>query len=102
MTTIWMEAARELSRSGRFDLPRNGTMRLRAGRGGLVLRVEGGTVLVTREGDRVDHVAAPGRELRVTGPGLVVVWALEASALAVDRAAAAPRALGRAAWASSL
>ena len=73
-----------------WDLDRDGTMRIPRGAGATVIRVDRGVVLVTREGDLDDHVLEAGMELRVSGPGLVVAWALEPSTLRV-REASAPR-----------
>ncbi|HZZ86003.1 MAG TPA: DUF2917 domain-containing protein [Anaeromyxobacteraceae bacterium] len=92
----------ERARAGRFELPRDGTLRLRSGSEGLRLRVERGVLLVTREGDGDDHVVTAGRELLVTGPGLVVAWALEQASIAVQRAPAGAPAHGQPALASSL
>lgn len=93
---------RERERAGRFELPRDGTLRLRAGREGLRLRAERGTLLVTREGDGEDHVVLPGRESVVAGSGLVVAWALEDAALVVQRAARSAPVRRQRALASSL
>jgi hypothetical protein len=84
-TTISMAAKAESSRAGRLELPRDGTLRLRAGAGGVRIRAERGTVLVTREGDAEDHLLERGDELLVTGSGLVVAWALAPSALWLSR-----------------
>ncbi len=75
-----------------WDLPKDGTMRLRPGREGVVLRAEGGVVLVTQEGDPEDHVLEGGGELRLRGGGLVAAWAL-AAARVVAHDGAAPAAL---------
>jgi hypothetical protein len=64
-----------------FELPRDATLRL--GRGGIVVRADRGTVLVTQAGDLDDHVLEPGDELHVPRGGLVVAWALSAAALRV-------------------
>jgi hypothetical protein len=84
-TTISMTAMVERSRSGRMELPRDATLRLRAGAHGLRIRAEHGTVLVTREGDLDDHVLERGDEILVTGSGLVVAWALAPSAVVLSR-----------------
>ena len=84
-TTISMAAMVESSRSGRMELPRDATLRLRAGTRGVRIQAERGTVLVTREGDLDDHVLESGQELLVTGGGLVVAWAIEPAALVVSR-----------------
>jgi hypothetical protein len=54
--------------------------------------VERGVVLVTRAGDLEDHVLERGMELRVSGPGLVIAWALEPSTVRVGEAAPRRRA----------
>ncbi len=73
------------------------TRRLRQGAGGVEVRVQTGCLLVTREGDPEDHVLGPGDELLVTGPGLVVAWALEPSQITLSHprrpAAAQPASL---------
>ena len=60
------------------------TLRLVPGRRGLVLGVREGCALVTQEGDEVDHVLVAGDEQRFSGRGVVVVWALSPSRVAVD------------------
>jgi hypothetical protein len=85
-TTISMAAMMvERSRSGRMELPRDATLRLRAGAHGVRIRAESGTVLVTREGDVDDHLLERGDELLVTGSGLVVAWALVPSSVVLSR-----------------
>ena len=66
-----------------WDLPLDGTVRVRPGRDGLVVRVERGTVLVTQSGDPEDHVLEAGAELRLPPGGLVAAWALAPARLAV-------------------
>ena len=73
---------RDTLRNGTFELERDATLRLHAG-DGVAIRALRGTVLVTREGDLDDHVLEPGDELRVSGRGLVVAWALAPSSLAI-------------------
>jgi hypothetical protein len=85
-TTISMAAMMaERSRSGRMELPRDATLRLRAGPHGVRIRAESGTVLVTREGDLDDHLMERGDELLITGTGLVVAWALVPSSVVLSR-----------------
>jgi len=69
-------------RSWNLSLERNATLRLPPRAGGQWLRVDGGQVLVTLEGDLEDHVLGPGEELVLSGGGLAVAWALEGSRLA--------------------
>lgn len=61
------------------------TLRIAPGRGGLVVRCDAGTVLVTQEGDGVDHVLLPGHELLAARRGVVVAWALSEAVLTVAR-----------------
>ncbi len=65
------------------DLGRDQVLRLPGGRDGAWVRVEHGTVVVTREGDPEDHVLQAGTELRLAGRGLSVAWALEPSRIEV-------------------
>jgi hypothetical protein len=58
---------------------RDETRRLEQGRSGILVRVQAGCLLVTREGDPDDHVLGPGDALLVQGPGLAVAWALKPS-----------------------
>jgi hypothetical protein len=68
---------------GARTLARDQVLRLPAGREGSWIRVEAGTVVVTREGDPADHVLQAGAELRLPGRGLAVAWALEPSQIEV-------------------
>ncbi len=83
MTTArwWMRRAG--AGQGVHELARDATLRLRAGRAQVALRVTAGCVLVTREGDPEDHVLGSGDELRLSGPGLAVAWALSPARLVV-------------------
>jgi hypothetical protein len=65
------------------DLARDEVVRLPRRPEGSSVRVEAGLLLVTREGDDVDHVLEAGAELEVPGRGLAVAWALEASRIEV-------------------
>jgi hypothetical protein len=47
----------------------------------MVVRVERGTVLVTREGDREDHVLEAGDELVLPRRGTAVAWAFTPAAV---------------------
>ncbi len=83
------------------DLDENEVMALPHGRAGSVVRVHGGTVLVTQEGDREDHVLEPGDELRLRRRGRAVAWAFTDATISLCPATAAgsrvaPRALRRA------
>jgi hypothetical protein len=61
----------------RLDLSADETASLPALRGELLLRVDRGLVVVTREGDLDDHVLRPGEALRLPRRGKVVIWAIE-------------------------
>lgn len=87
-TTRWRRS--RVAGAGVHELVRDGTLRLRPGRGELALRVTAGCVLVTHEGDLDDHVLGPGDELRLSGRGLAVAWALSPARLFVS-SGAAPR-----------
>lgn len=89
-----METRRE-----RFELAENQAMRLPRRRTATVVRAERGTVLVTRRGDREDHVLEPGDELVLPRGGLAVAWAFSAATISIreglrvlarDAGAAAP------------
>ena len=67
------------------DLAENATMRLPRGRFATIVRVERGTVLVTREGDLEDHVLEAGDELVLPAGGLAVAWAFTDAAVSARR-----------------
>ena len=69
-----------------WDL-REGAVRKLPGGPGVVVRVERGTVLVTREGDLADHVLEPGDALDLSGAGRAVAWAFTDATLSVEGAA---------------
>jgi hypothetical protein len=71
----------------RWDLARDATVRLPRRRGATVVRAERGTVLVTREGDREDHVLGPGEELVLPRRGVAVAWAFTDAAISTQDAA---------------
>jgi hypothetical protein len=74
-----------------WTLAADETRRLEGGRTGpVVLRVQRGLLLVTREGDRVDHVLAAGQEAAFPARGRIVAWALEPAQASVG-AVRAPR-----------
>jgi hypothetical protein len=91
-TAMTRMAVRDGRASDTFDLARDETLRIPRRGGTAAIRVERGVVLVTRAGDLEDHVLERGMELRVSEPGLVVAWALEASTLRVGEAAPRRRA----------
>ena len=68
---------------GERRLGLDATLRLAPGRRGLALRVHEGCVLVTQQGDELDHVLTAGEEVRLSGHGVVVAWALSPSRIAV-------------------
>jgi hypothetical protein len=80
-----------------WEIPENATVRLPRGRRPTLVRVERGTVLVTRAGDHEDHVLGPGDELLLPPRGLAVAWALTEAGMEVSDAAPAPR-RSRAGW----
>lgn len=75
---------------GVWELAANATMRLGHGRP-VTVRVERGTVLVTREGDLEDHVLESGDEIVLAGRGLAIAWALTEAAISLREGAASPR-----------
>jgi Protein of unknown function (DUF2917) len=74
----------QVEATSELQLGLDATLRLVPGRRGLVLGVREGCVLVTQEGDEVDHVLVAGDEQRFSGRGVVVVWALSPSRVAAD------------------
>lgn len=69
-----------------WPLHDNGTMSLRPGAGGVVVRIDRGQVLLTQEGDRDDHVLGPGDAYRAAGRKAVVLWALSEASVALSAA----------------
>jgi hypothetical protein len=69
--------------TGSRDLAMDETLRIPAGRDGVLLRAERGVVLVTQAGDPEDHVLTPGEELRLPRGGLIVAQAFAAARLVV-------------------
>ncbi len=68
---------------GRRELAKDATLRLPRGRNGVVVRAEGGSLVVTQEGDPEDHVLGPGEEVHLPRGGLAVAWALSPVAVLV-------------------
>ncbi len=71
---------------GAWDLAENAAMRVSRRGVAVVVRVERGTVLVTRQGDLEDHVLEPGDELFVPRGGLAVAWAFTEATISVREA----------------
>ena len=73
-----------------WPIPQNRTIPLRPAGRGLAVICQSGTLVVTQEGDPLDHVLAPGEAFVAARRGLVVVWALSDGTVAVEpwRAAA--------------
>ncbi len=83
MFSNWTMARRGEAMRRTLDLTTDETLRIPHGRGGTVVRVECGLLVVTREGDPEDHVLQPGMELRLPASGRSVGWALAASRIQV-------------------
>lgn len=62
-----------------WRLPADTTLRVEAGRRGVELRCEAGTLVVTRAGDLEDHVLEAGDRIRLWRRDMAVVWALRAA-----------------------
>jgi len=61
-----------------WTLAADETRRLEGGRAGpVVVRVQRGLLLVTREGDPEDHVLSAGQEAAFPARGRIAAWALE-------------------------
>ena len=71
---------------GAWDLAENAVMRVFRRGVALVVRVERGTVLVTRQADLEDHVLEPGDELFLPRGGLAVAWAFTEATISVREA----------------
>ncbi len=82
------------SAGGAWDLDENEAMALPR-RGGTVVRVERGTVLVTQEGDREDHVLEAGDELVLRRPARAVAWAFTDATISCAATAAGSRMAAR-------
>ncbi len=90
MTLIPLGSAGPVNRT--WDLGKDETSHLPEVRGPVTIRVERGLVLVTREGDREDHVLRAGDALVLPPSGKVVAWALEPTRATVrDAQPRAPR-----------
>jgi len=61
-----------------WTLAADETRRLEGSRSGsVVVRVQRGLLVVTREGDPEDHVLAAGQEVALPSHGRIAAWALE-------------------------
>jgi hypothetical protein len=69
-----------------WELAKDATMRLPRRRSAILVRVERGTVLVTREGDLEDHVLEAPDEIILPAGGLAVAWAFTRAAISVREA----------------
>jgi hypothetical protein len=72
---------------GMREMSKDELVRMTPGRAGLVFRVRSGSLYVTQEGDLEDHLLGQGDELRLSGSGVVVAWALAPTSLVVTEAA---------------
>ncbi len=93
----WVEEVRRRRSEARVErtsrswrLCDDDTLLLRPGRHGLVLRCHSGSLLVTQEGDRLDHVLGPRDQFQTAERGRVVVWALSGGDLGAEPVPAAP------------
>ncbi|HEX9288716.1 MAG TPA: DUF2917 domain-containing protein [Anaeromyxobacteraceae bacterium] len=91
MSGSWSSARSERG-MGTWDLAKDATLRIRPGRGGVVLRADRGCLILTQPGDPEDHVLQAGEEVRLPRGGDVVAWALEEARLVVAAALPAARA----------
>lgn len=82
MRGTWRWSRSEQGRGSR-ELPRDGTLAVRPGRRGVVVRADRGVVHVTQSGDPEDHVLEAGEEIRLPGGGRVVAFALRAARVTV-------------------
>lgn len=83
----WGLVRRRQAATPLWRLARDATVRVQAGRAGIELLCEAGTLLVTRAGDQEDHVLQPGDRIRLSRRDHAVIWALrEAIASAVPLA----------------
>ncbi len=76
---------------GGWDLEENEALPIPCRRPGATVRVHRGTVLVTQEGDREDHVLEPGDELALRPGGRAVAWAFTEATLSMAPPAAGSR-----------
>lgn len=72
-----------------WNLAENAAMRVSRRDAAVVVSVERGTVLVTREGDLADHVLEQGDEMFLPHGGLAVAWAFTEATISVRELARA-------------
>ncbi len=89
------ETAAAGTRPVAWDLAENAAMRVSRRRAAVVVRVERGTVLVTRRGDVEDHVLEPGDELFLPRGRLAVAWAFTDATISVRELARVATAVPR-------
>ncbi len=78
-----------------WELEENAAMRVSRRDAAVVVSVERGTVLVTRQGDLEDHVLEEGDEMFLPHGGLAVAWAFTEATISVRDAARAGAVPGR-------
>ncbi len=71
------------SARGAWELDENEVISLPRSGNATVVRVDRGTVLVTQEGDREDHVLEAGDELALRRRGRAVAWAFTGATLSL-------------------
>ena len=89
---MWTRTAIFPTTGRTWELAENATMRLPRGRVATVVRIERGTVLVTRAGDLEDHVLESGDEIVLPVGGLAVAWAFTEATISVSLALTGSRA----------
>ena len=77
---------------GLWTLAKNAAIPLPRSRSPKLVRVERGTVLITREGDPDDHILVTGDELLLEVRGLAVAWAFTDAAISLREAGDGTRA----------
>jgi len=87
MTRLAMQAVQGLGLATveTWEARRDETRRLVPARGATEVRVESGVAVVTQAGHAEDYVLEAGQALRLAGPGLAVIWALEAARVVIRR-----------------
>lgn len=70
-----------------WELSENAALRVSRRGAAVIVSVERGTVLLTRQGDLEDHVLEQGDELFLPHGGLAVAWAFTEATISVREAA---------------